>query len=186
MTLEAAYRQFDTAAADALEWLAQELATLRTGRVTTLVIAAIPVEHYGTRTPLNGLASITQADARTLVVSPWDASATPAIQKALVEAQLGVQPAVDGKLIRLSFPSLTSESRVTAIKKLHRIAEDARVRLRRGRDEALAKIRAEKESGDLTEDDFYLGKKELDDSIAEANKKIAALIETKETEIKQV
>lgn len=186
MSLETAYKKFEEEAQSALDWAVEEVAQLRTGRVTGKQIENIQVEHYGTRTPLQGLASISSVDARTLNVQPWDETAIVGIEKALTKAQLGVNPVVDGKIIRLAFPSLTEEIREQTIKQLHKLAEDARVRLRRGRDEALNDIKKEKASGDLTEDDFYDGKKELDERIDAKNKEIADLVSKKEEEIKTV
>src|SRR5688572_13510979 len=109
MTLDDSYKHFKAAHTEAVGWLQKEISSLRTGRVKTNLIESLPVEHYGARTPLQGLASISSSDPRTLVISPWDPTALPAIEKAITAAQLGVQPIVDGKLIRLSFPSLTEE-----------------------------------------------------------------------------
>lgn len=186
MSLPTTYATFDQAAAEINVWFVNELATLRTGRATPMLIQSLPVEHYGTRTPLNGLASITSSDARTLVVSPWDPSAIAAIEKAITLAEVGAQPAVDGKIIRLSFPMLNEEMREKTVKLLHRKAEEARIRLRQARDEGLSGLKRELQESDLTEDDFHHGKKELDKRIADANEAIATLIEQKEADIRQI
>ena len=106
-----------------------------------------------------------------------------AIAKAITEAELGVQPNVDGILIRLIFPSLTEEARTQTVKVLHKRAEEARVRLRQARDEALKEVRLEKEQGALTEDDFYQGKEKLDELIGGANGAVEALVGAKEKDI---
>jgi ribosome recycling factor len=186
MSLDDAYSKFEQSAAEALEWFKTEIAHLRTGRVTPDAVTNIMVEHYGARTPLQGLASITSIDARTLVISPWDPSAMAAIEKAIITAEVGVQPAVDGKIIRLAFPMLTEEMRETVVKKLNKTAEEAKVRLRRGRDEALGQLKSEMQSSDITEDDFYSGREELNKRIAAANEEIDSLTKSKEEEIKQV
>lgn len=186
MSLEAAYKKFDEVHKEGLEWFRNEMVKVRTGRVTTDLVNSLFVDYYGTRTPLQGVASVSSADARTLVISPWDANAIPAIEKALAAANVGAQPAVDGKIIRLAFPSLNEEMREASVKLLHKMAEEARIRLRRGRDEALSQITKEKQSGDITEDDFYDGKKELDKRIDGANKEIAEIVEKKETEIRTI
>ena len=186
MPLDAVYTQFDTAAEEALEWFRKEVAGLRSGRVSAQSIIDIPVEHYGARTPLQGVASVSTVDARTLVISPWDESAIVAIEKALTDAQVGAQPIVDGKVIRLSFPLMSEEVREATIKKLHQKAEEARVRLRKSRDEGLSQFKKEKQTGDITEDDFYDGKKELDERIGQANGEIESLVKKKEEEIRTV
>jgi len=183
MALKDKYEMFELEGEEAIEWYKQEIASLRTGRVTTELIAHINVEHYGAKTPLNGLASVTNSDARTLVVSAWDKGAVPAIEKALTEAQLGVMPAVDGEIIRLVFPSLTQEAREQTVKQLHNKTEEARVRLRQARDEMLKEIKDEKEKGDLTEDDFYEGKKKLDEMIDDMNHKLEEAAKAKEGDI---
>lgn len=186
MKLDDTYKKFDAASAETLEWFKGEVTALRSGRVTPQTVNDIQVEHYGARTPLQGVASITSLDARTLQISPWDASAIAAIQKALTDAQLGAQPVVDGKLIRLSFPLLSEEVREETIKKLHKKAEEGRIRLRQSRDEALSDITAGKKAGKVTEDEFYDGREELNKSIDEANTKIEELVESKEAELRTV
>ena len=186
MTLNNAYSYFEEAQKKALERFNQEIASLRSGRVKTSLIESIMVEHYGTRTPLNGVGSITVSDARTIVISPWDPGALPAIAKAIVEAEIGIQPIEDGKVVRLVFPSLTEETRERTIKTLGKYAEETRVRLRQARDEALKMIRDAKQEGDLTEDDFYSGKEKLDSMIGKANDEIEAIVARKEEEIRKV
>jgi len=177
------YAAFEKAAEEARGWLQAEIAGLRTGRVTPDLVTQVPVEHYGARTPLQGLANVSSADARTLVIAPWDPSAVPAIEKALSAAQLGAQPAVDGEVVRLSFPSLTEEAREQTVKTLHGKAEEARVRLRQARDDALAGLQQEKKKGDITEDHFYQGKKRLDERIDAANAALAEIVAGKEREV---
>lgn len=167
-----------------MEWLTHEVAGLRSGRVKPDVVNKIQVEHYGTRNPLQSLASVASVDARTLMVSPYDPSAVRAIEKAITDANLGVNPTVDGKVLRLSFPSLTEEVRERTVKQLHKHAEEARIRLRKARDEALRLVKEEKEAGTVTEDDFYTGKEKLDVMIGKANGEIESLVERKEEEIR--
>lgn len=186
MTLNDAYKLFGGASKEALDRLRENVARLRTGRVTSAMIEGIPVEHYGAHTPLNGIGSISMADARTLVISPWDPSALAPIKKALTEADLGAQPVDDGKVVRLVFASLTEENRHRSLKVLNEHAEEARVRLRQARDEALRMIKESKQKGELTEDDFYGGKDKLDSLIDEANKEILEISRRKEAEIATV
>lgn len=186
MPLQDAYKLFEEKAEEARDWFLKEVIKVRTGRVTTDLVNSLFIDYYGTRTPLQGVASVSSSDARTLVIAPWDASAISAIEKAVTQAQLGVQPVVDGKVIRLSFPSLNEEMREASVKMLHKMAEDARIRLRRGRDEALSILTNKKKLGDITEDDFYDGRKKLDEMIDGANKEIAELVERKENEIRTI
>ena len=186
MSLTNASTHFNENKEATLAWFIKEIASLRTGRVQPQALEAISVEHYGARTPLNGLASISSLDARTLLISPWDKGAVVAIQKALTEADLGVMPTVDGTVIRLSFPSLTQEIREQTIKQLHKKIEEARVKLRQGRDESMKIIKEAKESSEITEDDFYKEREELDSLIADANKEIEAIGAKKEEDISNI
>jgi ribosome recycling factor len=186
MSLDNAYKQFEEARLEAIEWLKGELRGLRTGRVKPDLVDSVMVEHYGSTMPLKGVANVANSDARTLVISPWDPSALAAIKKAITVANIGVQPIEDGKVVRLSFPSLTEELREQTIKMAHKKAEEARIRLRRGRDESLSLIKKEKTDEQLTEDDFYEGREKLDKLIDKANDDIAAVITAKEAEIKTI
>lgn len=186
MSLDTAFTKFDEAAEETAQWFQVEVVALRTGRVTPGTVNDIQVEHYGARTPLQGVGSITSLDARTLQITPWDASAIPAIQKALTDANLGGQPVVDGKIIRLSFPMMSEEVREETVKKLHKKAEEARIRLRQARDEALSIISQDKKNGEVTEDEFYKGREKLNHSIDQANDGIDSLVKKKEEEIRTV
>lgn len=186
MPINKSIAQFELGREDAFEWMKGEVSTLRSGRVTPDIVDSVPVEVYGSRTPLNGLASVVNSDARTLTISPWDPGSIPAIEKAITDAGLGVQPSVDSDVIRLSFPSLTDEVRAQTLKRLHNIAEETRVRLRQSRDEALKTVKEGKEAGDITEDDFFDGRKQLDEAIEKTNTEIVGIVEKKEEEIQAV
>ena len=186
MSLKEKFDLFEVQRDEVVSWYAEEIASIRTGRVTPGLVANINVDHYGAKTPINGLASINNSDARTLVVSPWDKGAIQPIEKALTEAELGVMPSVDGEAIRIVFPSMTEEAREQTVKQLHNKTEEARVRLRQARDEVLRDIKEAKEKGDLTEDDFYEGKKALDELIEKANKILGEATNKKEEEIRVV
>lgn len=186
MSLKEKFDLFELHKDEVINWYAEEIASIRTGRVAPGLVENIAVDHYGARTPVSGLASVNNSDARTLVISPWDKGATQAIEKALTEANLGVMPSVDGDVIRIVFPSMTEEARTQTTKQLHNKTEEARVRLRQARDEVLREVKEGKEKGDLTEDDFYEGKKTLDDLIEKANKTLGETADKKEEEIKAI
>ena len=186
MPLPQAQTVFDTARKDALDWLQNEVGSLRSSRVKPDLVNGISVEAYGSRSQLQSLASVSNSDARTLLISPYDKSTIQAIEKAVTEANLGVQPVTDGQVIRLVFPSLTDEVRQQTIKVLHAKAEEARVKLRQGRDEALRLLKQEKAKSDITEDDFYDGKADLDKRIDTANEEVAQLVSKKEEDIASI
>lgn len=183
MSLKEYLETFDQQEQETMVWFQQEITHIRTGRVTPDMVAHVNVEHYGAMTPLNGLASINNTDARTLTIAPWDKGAIAAIERALTAAQLGVMPIVDGAIVRIVFPSLTEEGRERTVKLLNNKTEEARVRLRQARDEELKKVKDAKEKGMLTEDDFYEGKEKLDEMIARANQRLEELAQKKEKEI---
>ncbi len=186
MSITQAEEIFNTGKVEAMQWFEKEVAGLRSGRVKPILIEAISVEVYGSRNPIKAIASVSSSDARTLIVSPWDKNNLHAIEKAITEANIGVMPTVDGQMIRLSFPSLTEEVRNQTIKTLHARGEDTRIRMRQTRDEALRHLKQEKEAGKLSEDDFYGGKKHLDDLIGKAQEELAERITVKETDIKTI
>lgn len=183
MPIEQAQAIFDEQKKEALEWLQNEIGGLRSNRVTPDVVMNLQVEAYGVRNTLQTIASVSSSDARTLVISPYDKSTLQSIEKAVTEANLGVQPVADGTVVRLVFPSLTDEVRQQTLKVLHAKAEESRVRMRQGRDEALRLLKQEKEKGTVTEDDFYSGKDELDELISDAGKEVQAIVEKKEADI---
>ncbi len=183
MPIQDAVNHFQSSQEEAVQWLKNELVGLRSGRVKPDIVETIQVDSYGTKTPLKGVATISSSDARTLVVSPWDKNLIVSIEKAITDANLGVNPTVDGAIIRLVFPSLTEEVRQKTLKGLHSKAEEARIRLRQGRDEAIKLLKTEKEDGKITEDDFYGGRERLDKQIDAANEQVATIVKAKEQEI---
>ncbi len=186
MPIPQAEQIFNEASDEALEWFEKEISGLRSGRVKPALVDSIQVELYGSRNPIKGLASVSNMDARTILISPWDKNAIPAIEKAITEANIGVMPTVDGSNIRLAFPSLTEEVRAQTIKTLHAKAEETRIRMRQGRDEALRLLKQEKEKGDISEDDFYGGKKHLDELIAKVQTVIEERTKAREVDIKTI
>lgn len=184
MPINSIFKQFEQHATTTLAWLHEHMQTLRTGRVTTATVSHVPVEHYGARTPLNGVATLSLLDARTILISPWDVAAVPAIEKALLQANVGATPVVDGKAVRLSFPMLNEEMRKVSVKKLHQQAEEARVKLRRSRDDLLAVLKKERQASTISEDEFYGGKEGLDQRIGQANEQILSLVAAKEEELR--
>ncbi|MCE9643559.1 MAG: ribosome-recycling factor [Candidatus Andersenbacteria bacterium] len=186
MSIPKAETIFKESQDEAFNWFQSEIAGLRSGRVKPAIIEDISVEVYGARNPIKAVASVSNMDARTLVVSPWDKSTIPAIEKAIIEANVGVMPTIDGAVLRLSFQSLTEEVRLQTIKTLHAKAEETRIRMRKGRDEALKFLKQEKEAGRMSEDDFYGGKKYLDELIGKAQDELQKTIDSKEQEIKTI
>ena len=137
----------------ALEALERDLAAIRTGRAATALVERIPVEYYGTSTPLNQLASISVPEAHTIVIQPWDRSALGAIEKAIQKSEVGLTPNSDGTVVRLSIPALTEERRKDLVKLVHKRMEEARVEIRNHRRDVADEIKKSEKDGDVTADE---------------------------------
>lgn len=168
----------------AMEALRHDFAGLQTGRATTALLDGIRVEVYGSVVPLNQVGAVSVPDARTLSVSVWDKSQLKAVEKAIVDANLGLNPMNDGQMIRISIPPLSEERRDEIIKIANRFTEDARVAARNARREAMDALKAEKSS--MPEDDFKRSEKEIQDLTDKAIEAMDAKLKEKEVELKQV
>lgn len=167
------------------EWLGKEFTSIRTGRATPTLLDSIQVESYGARVPLQQVGSVTVEDARTLRITPWDPEGVKAIEKGIIDANLGISVNTDEKGLRVVFPELTSERREQLMRLAKAKLEDARVSLRSARDEAVKDIDAQHKSGDMSEDEKFRAKEALQKKIDEANKTLNEMIERKEKEINQ-
>ncbi len=136
-----------------LDVLHQNFSGIRTGRANTGMVENIRVDYYGTQTPLKQMANITVPEPRLIMISPWDASAVKAIEKAVGDSDLGIMPVVDGKQVRLNIPPLTGERREEMVKIVHKQAEESRVSLRSIRRDANEKIKGLEKEKAITEDD---------------------------------
>jgi ribosome recycling factor len=143
----------------AVEHTIGEFGTVRTGRANPGLLSRVMVDYYGTATPLQQLANFTVPEARMLVVQPYDKSSIASVERAIQEADLGLNPSNDGNVIRLAFPALTEERRRDLIKVVHRLAEDGRVAVRNVRRHAKDAIEAE----DVSEDDIHRAERVLQD-----------------------
>jgi len=141
--------------------LESELGTIRAGRANPTVLDRITVEYYGTHTPINQMASISVAEARVLVISPYDSSQLKAIEKAIQASDLGINPTNDGRVIRIMFPQLTEDRRKELCKQVSKICEESKVAVRNVRRDGMDKIKAKKKANEITEDDV----KDADKSI---------------------
>src|SRR5688500_10316490 len=163
-----------------------ELATVRTGRASPHLMDRLVVEYYGAETPLKQLAQVAATDARMLTVTPYDKSSISAIEKAVMESDLGLTPSNDGNVIRLSIPELTEERRKELVKVVHNIAEEGRVAVRNIRRDVMHDLREMKKEGDAGSDEEHRAEtglqKQTDDAIGE----IDNLLKGKEEEILEV
>jgi ribosome recycling factor len=169
----------------AVEHTLHEFSSLHTGKATPAMLDGVRVHAYGSTVSMKEVAAVTTPDARTIMVQPWDRSVIKDIEKAIQEANLGLNPLVDGGILRVPVPELTGERRKELAKTAGSMAEDGRVRVRQARRDALDLLKAAKEGG-VPEDDIKRHEKDVqkahDDAIAEINQHLA----TKEADLKKV
>jgi ribosome recycling factor len=166
-----------------IDYLKNDISQLRTGRATPALVENVTVEAYGAKQALVGLASITTPDARNILVEPWDKSVLKDIEKAILETKLGLNPVVQGQQIRITLPALTEEGRKNLIKVLNEKLENARIGVRKVRDEAKADIVKAEKDKEIGEDEKYKLLEQLDKAAAGWNERIKNIGEEKETEI---
>ena len=167
----------------ALEHLQEEFGAVRAGRANAKVLDRITVEYYGSETPLNGVATISSPDARTLVISPWDTKLLKDIQKAIQVSDLGINPQNDGRVIRLVFPQLTEDRRKELVKQIKKYAEDAKVAMRNIRRDGMDYVKKLKKNSEITEDDQKKAEKDLQDLLDKMIKKVDEATAAKEKEL---
>ncbi len=165
------------------EWFKDEISLLRTGRATPALVENVKVDYYGSKTPLKGVASVSVEDARTLQVKPWEHDMIMPIEQALNSSDLGVQAISEKDFIRVIFPELTEERRKSLIKLLNEKQEEAKVSLRREREETWRDIQKKEKEGELSEDEKFRLKDDLQKFIDDATKTLKELADKKEEEI---
>ena len=168
---------------DTEEWLQKEFSGIRTGRATPLLLSSVRAEAYGNRMSIQELASVSVEDARTLRIIPWDKTLSKAIEKSIVDADLGVGTVADDAGIRVIFPELTAERRGVLLRLAGEKCEHARITLRGHRTEAIKELdRMEKEGG-MGKDDHHRFKEEIQKHIDQGGEALDALLKKKEEEI---
>lgn len=178
------FQPFKTRVAEVEEWLKKEFSLLRTGRATSAILDSITVESYGSQSPIAHVAGVSMEDPRTLRVAPWDKSQIKAIEGAIQKANLGLSVTSDDAGLRVIFPELTGERRQQIIKLMGQKLEDARISLRKEREAVLTDFKQQEKDGEMSEDEHFKGKEELQKLVDEANNKFDALATKKEEEIK--
>lgn len=177
------FSEFKKALGDVEAWLAKEYSAIRTGRATPSILDHVKVSSYDNLMPISQLASIATEGPRSLRIVPWDLSVNKAIEKAINESDLGLGVAVDDKGVRVTFPELTAERRQQMVKLSKQKLEDARISLRKARDEVWNDIQQKEKDGELTEDDKFRLKTEMQKLVDDAGGKLEALAERKEQEM---
>ncbi|MBU0946031.1 MAG: ribosome recycling factor [Proteobacteria bacterium] len=132
-----------------------ELSKVRTGRASISLLDGISVDAYGSPMPLNQVATMTIPESRMIAIQPWDPQMVPAIERAIMKSNLGLTPANDGKVIRLTIPQLTEERRKELVKQVRKVAEEFKVTIRNSRREAIDHLKAQKKDKEISEDDLF-------------------------------
>jgi ribosome recycling factor len=167
----------------AVESTKREFSTIRSGKASTSLLDLVRVEAYGSAVPINQVAMVAAPEPRLLTVQPFDKSLTQAIEKAIREADLGLNPATQGNLIRVPLPALSEERRKELVKVIHKLAEEGRIAVRHARTEALSKI---KKLEHISGDDKTRAEKDIQKLTDDHVKQIDGLIHAKEAEIMEV
>lgn len=170
----------------AQEALKRELAKVRTGRASSVMLESVRVDYYGTITPLTQMASITVLDARMLTVKPWDKSVMKAVEKAIREADLGFNPSVDSDVIRVPVPQLTEERRKDMVKIARKHGEECKVAIRSARREAMELLDSVKDDGGASEDDVDRAKKKAEEIVHDGTKGVDTIVSHKEKDVMEV
>ncbi|MES2622899.1 MAG: ribosome recycling factor [Patescibacteria group bacterium] len=177
------FNTFQTSVKAIEAWLHNEFSNIRTGRASISFLDQVRVEAYGEMSPLANVASVGIEDAKTIKISPWDASLIRAIEKGIAAADLGISTAVDSNGIRVIFPDLTGERRQQLAKQAKAKLEEAKVQLRLVRSDVNDDMSNKKKDGEMTEDEVSRGKKDLDAHMATASAGLDTIFSKKEQEI---
>ena len=170
----------------ALEVLEQRLAEIRAGRANPAILNKVKIDYYGTPTPINQVAGISVPEARLIVIQPWDASILKEIERAILAADIGINPNNDGKVIRLAFPELNEERRKELVKEVKKIAEEARVAVRGVRREGIDDAKNKQKNSEITEDELRVAETEIQKITDKNIEEIDKILDNKEKEIMSV
>jgi ribosome recycling factor len=163
-----------------------ELGSVRAGRANASVLDRISVDYYGSPTAVNQIGSVSVPDARTIVIQPWDSTTLKGIEKAILASDIGITPANDGKVVRLSFPQLTEDRRKELKKQVSKLGEDAKVAIRNIRRDAIDAAKDMKKNGEMTEDEQKASEKSVQDLTDKYIKEIDVITASKEKEIMEI
>jgi ribosome recycling factor len=169
-----------------IDSLRKEFQKVRTGRASTSMLDELRVDYYGTPTPINQLATLAVPEPRTITLQPWEAKVIPAIEKAIMNANLGLTPSNDGRMIRLNLPPLTEERRKEIVKHLRKMAEETKVAVRNIRRDTIDEVKKLEKEKQIAEDDLKRGEKDIQDVTNSHVAKIDEVLLHKEKEVMEV
>jgi|SRR5687768_10672294 len=170
----------------AVEAMRREFTSVRTGKAAPSLLDTVRVEAYGSRVPMNQVATVSAPEPRMLIIQPWDKSLMHAIEKAITTADLGLNPASDGNVIRVPVPALTEERRREFVKTLHKLAEEGRVAIRHARQEANKELKKKQGAHEISEDDARRHMDEVQKMTDNYIHKVDELLKSKEQEVMEV
>jgi ribosome recycling factor len=186
MTPQAIFKDVEEKMKRTLQTVTRELGEIRGGRANPMLVEHVTVDYYGTATPIKSVAAVTSPEVNLLVIQPWDAKLVPEIEKAIQQSGLGINPVVEGKLIRLPIPPLTGERRDELTKLAHKMAEEGRVSIRtirRDANEAVKKLKTDKQ---VSEDEAFKAQDHIQKLTDKYIEQINALLKAKEHELHAV
>jgi ribosome recycling factor len=166
--------------------LEREYGAVRAGRASPAILDKINIDYYGVPTPVPQMASVSVVEARSLLITPWDASVVKLIEKAILTSDIGINPVNDGKTIRLNFPPLTEERRKELVKEIRKMAEDSKVAIRSIRRDAIEKFKAMKKDSEITEDEMKKGESDIQKLTDKFVKIIDETADAKDKEILEI
>ena len=179
-------KTYDAKMLKTIEVVKSNFAAVRAGRANAGVLDRIMVDYYGSPTPIQQIAAISTPDPRALLITPWDGSILRAIEKAILNSDLGINPQNDGKSIRLNFPQLTEERRKELVKQIHKYSEGGKVAVRNIRRDAMDHFKKMEKKSEITEDELKQAEKDLQKLTDDSCKKIDDLLAKKEKELMAV
>lgn len=169
-----------------LKSLEHEFSTIRAGRANPAVLDRVLVDYYGTPTPVQQMAAISVVEARNLLIQPWDVSQLKAIEKAIINSDIGITPTNDGKALRLAFPQPTEDRRKELVKQVKKFGEEAKVTLRNVRRDTLEKFKTMKKNSEITEDDMKGLEKDIQKLTDKFCDNVDSVVSDKEKEIMSI
>ncbi|MDD3711357.1 MAG: ribosome-recycling factor [Patescibacteria group bacterium] len=169
-----------------IEFFKKDISNIKIGRANPAILEGVLVEAYGVKNPVNAVANISVSDARSMVLAPWDKGVSKSIEKAIIEANLGVGVVNEGDKIRINIPQMTQENRLDSVKKVNEKQEKAKISARQLRDEIKTSIEEAFSAKEIGEDDKFRFIKELDEEISKLNDNIKELRDKKEKEIMEI
>ena len=184
--IEELFLNFEMNCDKAIDYMKGEFAVMRAGRANPKLVEIIKVDYYGAMTPINQMGNITSPEPRQLVITLWDKGALKDVEKAILQANIGVTPQNDGSCIRLTFPVLTEERRKELVKQVKKLAEDTKVVLRNSRRDAMDALKKEKNAKTVSEDLIADYEKEIDKMLSKLIENVDKLAKDKEVDVMSV